>query len=262
MDKNTLYLQAVTAGYPRKPDVIRDIHSLPFVPGTVTALVGPNAAGKSTLLRSMAGLVKAKGQMIWKGRNLFSLSLREKSSVISYMPQYLPQDIELTVIESLISALKASSFDEMHIRTAAARQKAFDILEQMDMVSLAMEPLNQLSGGQRQMVSLAQAIIREPSILLLDEPTSALDLQHQVAVMHLVRKYAAGGKIVIMVLHDINLATRWCDEMIVLNNGKVAGQGKPSEILTTSLLADVYKVNATVETLSNGIIQVNVESLI
>jgi iron complex transport system ATP-binding protein len=257
-----LILKNITAGYPGKSNIISGINAGPFKPGVITALVGPNAAGKSTLLRSMAGLLKAQGEMQWNQKNILHLSLREKAALISYMPQYLPQDIELNAIESLISALKASSFDQISVRLPEARKKAFDVLEQMDLVELAMEPLNQLSGGQRQMISLAQAIIREPAILLLDEPTSALDLQHQVAVMQLVKEYAAKGKIVMMVLHDINLATRWSDELLVLHKGKIAAHGKPNEILNASLLASVYNVNALVETLQSGQIQVHVESLI
>ena len=178
--------------------------------------------------------------------------------MIGYMPQHLPQDVDLIAIESLVSALKASPFDQVSIKLNTAKKRAFDILEQMDIVALALEPLNQLSGGQRQLVSLAQAIIRQPSVLLLDEPTSALDLQHQVAVMKLVRAYAEKGNIVIMVSHDINLATRWADEIVVLHKGKIAAQGRPGAILSPQLLKDVYAVDTAVESFSNGVIQITV----
>lgn len=256
-----LYIEKISAGYPRHPEVIKEVSVGPFLPGTVTALVGPNAAGKSTLLRSIAGLLTAKGNVLYKQENILSLSLQKRSAIVSYMPQHVPQSIELTVIESLISALKASALDQLSSKTAIARKKAFDVLEQMDIVDLALEPLNQLSGGQRQLVSLAQAIIRQPQILLLDEPTSALDLQHQVAVMQLVREYAAKGSIVIMVLHDINLATRWADEIVVLHQGKIAAHGKPAAILTTELFKTVYKVNAIVSPIEHGLLQVHVQSL-
>ncbi len=256
-----LLIESISAGYPRHPEVIRQVSAGPLLPGTVTALVGPNAAGKSTLLRSIAGLIKAKGNVLYNKENLLAFSLQRRAAIVSYMPQHVPQGIELTVIESLISALKASSLDQLSTKTTAARKKAFDVLEQMGIVGLALEPLHQLSGGQRQLVSLAQAIIRQPAILLLDEPTSALDLQHQVAVMQLVRDYAAKGAIVIMVLHDINMATRWADEIVVLHQGKIAAQGKPTTILTPELFKTVYKVNAIVSPAEEGLLQVHVQSL-
>lgn len=256
-----LQLQSLSAGYSRHPEVIKQVTVGPFLPGKVNALVGPNAAGKSTLLRSIAGLMAATGIIQYKEENILHTSLQRKAAVMSYMPQYLPQDIELTVIESLISALKVSAFDQLNSKMASVRSKAFDVLEQVGIVELALEPLNQLSGGQRQLVSFAQAIIRKPEILLLDEPTSALDLQHQVAVMQLVRDYAAQGNIVMMVLHDINLATRWADDIIVLHKGAIAAYGTPAAILTPDLFKTVYKVNTVVETVHNGMIQVHVESL-
>lgn len=256
-----LQITNLSAGYPRHPEVIKNISAGPFMPGRVTALVGPNAAGKSTLLRSVAGLIPAKGDILYHNENILQLSLQRKAAVISYMPQYLPQDVELTVIESLISALKVSALDQLSTKMSSVRSKAFDVLEQMDIVTLALEPLNQLSGGQRQLVSFAQAIIRKPEVLLLDEPTSALDLQHQVAVMQLVRDYAAQGNIVIMVLHDINLATRWADDIVVLHKGQIAAYGPPTAILTPELFKTVYKVNTVVEKVHNGMVQVHVESL-
>jgi len=256
-----LYIEKISAGYPRHPEVIKQVSAGPFLPGTVTALVGPNAAGKSTLLRSIAGLLKAKGNVVYNKENLLDLSLQRRAAIVSYMPQHIPQDVELTVIESLISALKVSSLDQLSSKTAAARKKAFDVLEQMDIVELALEPLNQLSGGQKQLVSLAQAVIRQPAVLLLDEPTSALDLQHQVAVMQLVRHYAAKGTIVMMVLHDINLATRWADEILVLHQGQIAAHGIPATILTAELFKTVYKVNAIISPAEEGLLQVHVQSL-
>ncbi len=259
--ENALHIQQLSAGYPRHPEVIKYISVGPFVPGKVTALVGPNAAGKSTLLRSIAGLIPAKGIIQYNNENILQLSLQRKAGIISYMPQYLPQDVELTVVESLISVLKVSAFDQLNSKMASVRTKAFDALEQVGIVQLALEPLNHLSGGQRQLVSFAQSIIRHPKILLLDEPTSALDLQHQVAVMQLVRNYAAAGNIVVMVLHDINLATRWADDIVVLHKGQIAAYGSPAAILTPELFKTVYKVNTVVETVHNGMVQVHVESL-
>ncbi|HRE50698.1 MAG TPA: ABC transporter ATP-binding protein [Flavitalea sp.] len=254
----TLHIKDITAGYPGKPDVLSRLAAAPFAPGGVYALIGPNAAGKTTLLRCIAGLLPGRGEILFGNENLLHLSLKRRAAMISYMPQHLPEDVDLIVIESLIGALKASPFDQVSAKLNTVKKKAFDLLEQMDIAALALEPLNQLSGGQKQLVSLAQSIIRQPLALLLDEPTSALDLQHQVAVMKLARAYAQKGNIVIMVLHDINLATRWADEIAVLHKGKIAAQGRPDAILTPQLLENVYEVNAAVESFSNGVIQISV----
>lgn len=125
-----------------------------------------------------------------------------------------------------------------------------------------MEQLNRLSGGQRQLVSLAQAIVREPAILLLDEPTSALDLRHQAQVMHLVRDLAREGRLVVVVLHDLNLAARWADHIVVLSNGAVAAEGAPVAAITANILASVYGVEALVERSTLGHLQISVERVL
>ncbi len=259
MEEKSLYIKNISAGYPGKPDIIRELTTHPFRPGIITALVGPNAAGKSTLLKSIAGLLPAKGEVLIHRQNILKLPLLKKAGIISYMPQYLPFDVSLTVIESLVTSLKVSPLDHISSKTPDVRKRAFDILEKMDIVHLAMEPLDELSGGQRQLVSLAQAVVRNPDVLLLDEPTSALDLQHQVSVMKWVRDYASREKIVLMVLHDINMAIRWADKVLVLHEGKVYRHDTPAQVFTQALLKEVYKVNAAVEYSGSGYLQVRVE---
>ncbi len=259
MAEKSLYIKSISAGYAGKPAIISNLTTHAFNPGVITALVGPNAAGKSTLLKSIAGLIPARGEVLIHKKNILKLPLQAKAGIISYMPQYLPFDVSLTVIESLITSLKVSPLDHISSNTPAVRNYAFDMLEKMDIMHLAMEPLDQLSGGQRQLVSLAQAVIRNPEVLLLDEPTSALDLQHQVSVMKWVQDYAAKGKIVLMVLHDINMAIRWADEVLVLHEGRVYKHDKPTEVFNEGLLKEVYKVDATVEYTSSGYLQVRVE---
>ncbi len=259
MEERSLHIKSISAGYPGKPDLIRELSTRSFNPGVITALVGPNAAGKSTLLKSIAGLLPARGEVYLDKQNILRLPLLKKAGIISYMPQYLPFDVSLTVIESLVTSLKVSPLDHISAHAPDVRKKAFDILEKMDIVHLAMEPLDELSGGQRQLVSLAQAVVRNPHVLLLDEPTSALDLQHQVSVMKWVQDYAAQHKIVLMVLHDINMAIRWADEILVLHEGKVYKHDTPDKVFTPAVLKEVYKVDAAVEYSAGGHLQVRVE---
>lgn len=256
---HALEISNLKAGYGKKV-ILQDLSIQNIQRGQIVALVGPNAAGKSTLLKSIAGVIpKTKGEILLGNENLLTLSLQKKSALVGYMPQHLPGNVELTVFESLVSALKASPLDHVNGQIPEVKQRALDVLEELGILHLAMEALHSLSGGQKQTVSLAQAIVRFPKLLLLDEPTSALDLQHQVMVMKSVRNYAAAGNIVLMVIHDLNLAAKWSDRLIILSHGKVYADGTPGEVATVEMLKEVYGVDARIEFCSKGNLQILVD---
>ncbi len=253
-----LSIARLSAGYgPRK--VLRDLSLDALRPGTVTALVGPNAAGKSTLLRAMAGLVKADGAVHYGETDLMRLSIAERSRLVGFMPQSLPTGASLTVLESVLTALMA--FRHGAQGGASAREQAFAVLERLAIADLAMSPLDSLSGGQRQMVGLAQAIARRPKILLLDEPTSALDLARQHQVMAMVRAVAQEGRIVVAVLHDLALAAQWADHVVMLDHGTVHVAGRPEEAITPAALRAIYGIDARVERCSQGRLQIMTDGL-
>lgn len=237
--------------------------SLPtLAPGQVHSLIGPNAAGKSTLMRALAGLLPATGSITLGERQLVGLDLAAHARFVTYMPQSIPQGIALTVLETVLSALRATPVDDVAPGARAATQQAARVLADIGIENLAMERLERLSGGQRQLVSLAQALIRAPRVLLLDEPISALDLRYQLRVMQLVRSLAAErGMIVLTVLHDLQVAARWSDGVIVLSEGRVAAAGPPEEAITPAVLANVYGVIARVERWSDGKLQIVVDEL-
>jgi iron complex transport system ATP-binding protein len=225
----------------------------PLQPGTLTALVGPNAAGKSTLLRGIAGLVpRTRGQVRLGSLDLLSLSIPERARHLSYMPQGLPGGVALTVLETLVGALRAVP-TPLAPDGARAAAHAIGVLRRLGIEDLALRTLDRLSGGQRQLVGLAQALAREPAVLLLDEPTSALDLRHQVSVMALVRETVLRrGLVGVVVLHDLGLAARFADRLVALHGGAVQADGAPAETLTPALLAAVYGVEARIERCSQG----------
>lgn len=253
-----LTISNLSAGYRNKP-VLRDLTLAPLAPGNVTALVGPNAAGKSTLLRSLAGLVPARGSIRLGDLDLGRLGLADRAQRVSYMPQTLPQNAELTVLEGVIGALKASPLADFDGSGPETRRHAVDVLDRLGILDLAMEGIGRLSGGQRQLASLAQAIARAPHLLLLDEPTSALDLRHQLDVMTIVQALAREGRIVVVVLHDLTLAATWADHLVVLDRGAVAAEGPPERALSPSILSSVYGVEARVERCSHGRLHIMVD---
>jgi len=247
-----LQITQLHAGYPGKP-IINGLTLSPLVSGEVTVLTGPNAAGKSTLLRAIAGLLRVRGLVMYEQQELSNLSPQKRSEIVSFMPQSVSNDINLSVMEAVISALKASPLDTATSDNQQFHRRAIAILERIGIPHLALEPLNQLSGGQRQMASLARSVVREPKVLLLDEPTSALDLRHQLKVMRLAQSFAADGRIVIMVLHDLNLALRWAHRIIVMDKGMVISDGRPTDAVTPEIIAQVYGVQIRVESCTLGL---------
>ena len=252
-----LHIEGLSVGYGSRR-IIEKLTLPPISGGSVTALIGPNAAGKTTLLRGLAGLIPVKGSVRLDDIELTSLNIAGHARHVTYMPQTLPQRVALTVFEATLSALMSSG--NATLSTAEAHERALNVLTRLGIGDLAMRGLDELSGGQRQLASLAQSIVREPSVLLLDEPTSALDIHHQLRVMQLVEELARErGLIVLIVLHDIAQATRYSRRIIVLRQGTIAADGTPEQAVTPEMLAQVYGVEARVERCSRGFVQVMVD---
>lgn len=231
--------------------------SLPdLTPGEVTVLAGPNAAGKSTLLRAVAQLLPYQGQMHLGETDLAKLSGPGRAGFVGFMPQTLPSASSLVVLESVIAALRATG---IALSNAESSTQAMTVLERLSIADIAMRRLDRLSGGQRQMVGLAQAIIRNPALLLLDEPTSALDLARQHRLLTELRRLAGEGRVVVAVLHDLALAASLADRIVVIDKGRLHSAGTPEEVLTPLMLAEVYGVKARVERCSKGRLMVMID---
>ena len=233
-----------------------DLAELP--PGNVVALVGPNAAGKSTLLRALAGLVPASGRIMLGRRDLLAISRMERSGLVGFMPQNLPSGVGLSVMETVIAALRIAA--PQHGEQMLGR-RAVGVLERLGIIDIALEPLDRLSGGQRQICALAQALAGDPALLLLDEPTSALDLSHQFQVMRTVCEVARSGRTVVVILHDLALAAKWADSVVVLKRGGLYTQGAPVDAITSAMLADVYAIAADTVALPSGALGIDVKGL-
>ncbi len=224
----------------------------------MTILLGPNGSGKSTLLRAMAGLNKAQGELLLDGDDLLTQPFARRAEQVVYLPQSLPAGVHLHVLESIIVAQRASG----GLHSAEQQAQVMTLLRQLGIEHLALHYLDQLSGGQKQLVGLAQSLIRQPTLLLLDEPLSALDLNYQFHVMDLVKRETQRRNIVtVVVVHDINIALRHGDHVLILKKGQLVADGDPGEVITPHTLAEVYGVRGRVEPCSQGMKQVIIDGL-
>lgn len=253
-----LKISGFSAGYPNKP-IVTDLN-VPLLPrGKITVLLGPNGCGKSTLLRAMAGLNRAQGAMWLNGEELMAQPFARRASRVVYLPQTLPAGVHLHVLESIIVAQRASGGRS----SAASEAEVMALLEQLGIAHLALSYLDRLSGGQKQLVGLAQSLIRRPELLLLDEPLSALDLNYQFHVMSLIRRETHRRNIVtVVVVHDINIALRHGEHILMLQNGELIADGLPEDVITAESLARVYGVRARIERCSQGTAQVLIDGLV
>ncbi|SDI91338.1 ABC transporter ATP-binding protein [Salipiger marinus] len=247
----------------RGPRRVIDGLTLPAFPkGEFAVIAGPNAAGKSTLLRAVAGLLPASGRVALEGDDLARLPRAEQARRVGFMPQVLESRSALSVLEALVVAMNAGGgLAGRALRGPAATRHAVAVLARFGLADLALRPMAALSGGQRQAVGLAQAMIRDPELLLLDEPTSALDLARQFHLLSEARALAREGRVVIAVLHDLALAAQWADRIVLLEGGRLAASGPPAEVLTPARLAQVYGIRARVEHCSAGRVMVMVDGL-
>lgn len=221
--------------------VLNDTGFAALKPGQLTALIGPNAAGKSTLFRTIAGLIKPNaGQVYLEGKDLSTLPTQRRLKSICFMPQFFTANAALSVFDVVLMAQKQLagwrvSKDDM-IAVASA-------LDRAGIGHLADANIGELSGGQAQMVSVCQALIRRSGVYLFDEPTSALDLRHQLDVMGRIKTaMRKRGTIGIVALHDLNLAARYADHLLLIGAGKILAQGPPEQVLADPLIAQTYDV--------------------
>jgi iron complex transport system ATP-binding protein len=221
--------------------------TLELTPGQLVALVGPNGAGKSTLLRALAGLVRYSGTVTWCGAPLARLDGRTRARTVAYLPQSPPVHWPLAARELVAlgrlphRAYAAGESEADHAAVTAA-------MRQTDTLEFAARSVSRLSVGERARVLLARALAVEAPVLLADEPIAMLDPYHQLDVMSTLRTYAAGGetgaepRLVIAVLHDLGLAARFCDRVLLMDEGAVVGNGSPETTLGSAAIRAHYRV--------------------
>ncbi|MBB6097476.1 iron complex transport system ATP-binding protein [Deinobacterium chartae] len=211
----------------------------------VTTLIGPNGSGKSTVLRSLARLlVPESGGVLLDGHDISRLPTRAVAQKLAILPQS-PVAPEGLSVEELVWFGRHPHQGVMATRTLEDRRIVEWALDQTGMTVFAGRPLDALSGGQRQRAWIAMSLAQGTDLILLDEPTTYLDLSHQLEVLHLLQRLnAEEGKTVIMVLHDLNQAVRYSDEIVAIVGGHVYAQGDPGQVMNHALLRDVFGLEA------------------
>ncbi|MDN4174128.1 ABC transporter ATP-binding protein [Nocardioides sp. SOB77] len=244
---HTLTVHDLELGYGER--TVIDSLDLVLPPGRVTAIVGANACGKSTLLRSMSRLLRPRtGQVLLDGKQVHRLPAKELARTLGLLPQ-APTAPEGITVSDLVGrgrnphqGLLSRWSTEDDAAVAAA-------LEATDTVELADRPVDELSGGQRQRVWIAMALAQQTDVLLLDEPTTYLDVSHQVEVLDLLTDLNRNrGTTIVMVLHDLNLAARYADHLVALTGGRLHAAGDPHQVLTEETVRAVFGLDCSVIT--------------
>lgn len=218
-------------------------------PGKITVIVGANACGKSTLLKTLARVLPAaSGTVLLDGQAISELPTKTLATRLGLLPQQ-PLAPEGIAVADLVSRGRHPHQRLFRAWSPADTAIVEEALRTTDTLALADRAVDELSGGQRQRVWIAMALAQQTDVLLLDEPTTFLDLAHQVEVLDLLTDLnRTRGTTIAMVLHDINLAARYADHMVAMRAGKIVASGPPAEIVTAPLVAEVFGLRATVIT--------------
>lgn len=233
------------------------LHELSFrvETGRLVGLLGPNGSGKTTLLRCVSGLLPYAGTLEVLGREISAWSPRELARRLAFVRQAVSMSFDFSVSEVI---LLGRSPHKKWLQDYARddRDRMVDALERVDLAGFENRSVLTLSGGELQRVFLAQALVQEAEVLLLDEPTAHLDVHYQFEFMNLIRELVGHGRTAIAVFHDLEIASRFADDLIVLQNGRVVAGGKPADVLTKALIADVFRMDASLHPSKHGTLRI------
>jgi iron complex transport system ATP-binding protein len=226
--------------------VLDDI-SFELARGEILSIVGPNGTGKSTLLRCLDGLIRPnKGSIFLASENIRNMDRSQIARHLGYVPQSFDTVFPLKVLDMVLLGRHPRMLWK---RSRSDLEKAYAALQLMGIENLAMRNFNEISGGQQQKVIIARALAQEAQVLLLDEPTSNLDIMHQLEVMELIKRMVSAMALAVVVsVHDLNLAARYSDRVLMLHQGRIVAAGDPLSVFTTDNIAAVYHVKARVNT--------------
>jgi iron complex transport system ATP-binding protein len=233
-----LEIQNLYCGY-GGGDIIKGI-SLGAKNGDILCVVGPNGCGKSTLLRAIARLLPFRGSVQIDGKETRSFSRKDLAKKIALLGQNSRLYFPYTVFDTVAMGRYAHSEGLFAGLSAADKNSIEETLAVLELGEDRSRLINELSGGQLQRVFLARALVQDPEVILLDEPTNHLDLKHQAGLLEYLARWADSGGTVIAVLHDLNLARRFCRQAILMSDGKTAAAGRTEELFAGAALKEVY----------------------
>lgn len=240
-----LHVKDVVFGY-TGTNILKDI-CLEIRASSLVSIVGPNGAGKSTLLKCIDRILNVKtGKITVDSKDIKQMGRLEVAKNLAYVPQSSNRVFPTTVFETVMMGRRPhlNWFD-----SKKDEEKVWEVLEMLGIEDLALSIFNELSGGQQQKVLIARALVQETGVILLDEPTSNLDIWHQLDVMETVRKLVREKQVTaIMAVHDLNLASRYSESIIMMQQGKIIAAGSPGAVLTSENIAEVYGVEARIST--------------
>lgn len=248
MKETILRINNLFCGYDGKI-ILRDI-GFEALKGEIISIIGPNGSGKTTLLRAISNIIKPeKGEIILQGENLARISHKELAGKIAVVAQAVEpavMTVEEYVLLGRLPYFRKYQFFETKNDMSLARK----YMELTDTFRLKDSLMSTISGGERQLASIARALVQEPNLLLLDEPTSHLDITHQVQILELIKRLNRElGLTVLMVLHDLNLASEYSDRLVLLNGsgGSIYRQGVPEEVITRVSIEAVYQTEVLIK---------------
>jgi iron complex transport system ATP-binding protein len=240
-----LRCENITFAYGNAPPAVRDITAT-FAPGIFYGILGPNACGKTTFLDLLIGSKQpAAGSVTLNGVSLSDIPRRKLAQCMTLVPQEYDTRFGYTV-EEIVLMGRHPHMARFASPSATDLQVVKEALADLDITSLRHRQISSLSGGQKQRVVVARAMAQQCGILLFDEATSSLDISHTLSIFSLVRKLVAVGQTVIAVIHDLNLAAAYCDQILFIKDGRLQYAGKTADVLTTKNIAEIYAVQSEI----------------
>jgi len=230
--------------YGKRP-ALSDVELI-FSSSGIFSIVGPNGSGKSTLLKCINMILKPRGEILFNKKKIHDMPISEIARIFGYVPQDFSSAFPVTVFDMILLGRRPYlgwSPSEHDIEVVSEN------ISGLGLNDFALRNVNELSGGERQKVLIATALSQEPKVLLLDEPTSNLDIKHQLEVMkHVQRIVKSKGLLALIAIHDLNLASQYSDEIVMLSDGRVFAQGKPQDVLSKENIRSIYHVNVAIHT--------------
>ena len=244
---NKISIKIDGLNFSRNGRKIIDNVSFSISEGEFLGIIGPNGAGKTTLIKLTLGLLKPdSGEIQIEDKNINDYSPRELYRKIAFVPQENNLDFPMTVIETVLLG-RIPHMGRFQLENDEDYGIARRALADADIESFSDRYANQLSAGEKQLVSIAKALAQETRLIFLDEPTSSLDISHTIQIMDILKGLTKSGKTIISAVHDLNVASRYCDKVLVINRGIISGFGPAEDVFTKEIIQDSFSVDVNIQ---------------